>query len=340
MPSNARSSDVSCLEMLRSILRVDGDKNYELVEIFLDFENAVPSAEEQQLYYIAEAVLQRGEDLIKDVTDYEMGGYSIRNSVRDDSDAEKVKEALPKLLPFIKRTIEYYEQKRRIEQLVPDLLWELTSGPLPLEEQLQSRQAIARQFARLIGFVFEFDSIRMARAQITNDFSVYRRWRNIVTNRVKDDEACVPEGINIAEFQMFLGEMNPMLNALRHGIELFVEKHSSMPIQNTTDSLITLINVCRFMLTSEMSLVRLSPATRIFSTRVLVGLVILYDHIAAEGAFCSKTPVDLRDVVRLVKLHTESPTTEALLAGLKYTTKHYLDPTTPKWVRNILDDKH
>ena len=62
------------------------------------------------------------------------------------------------------------------------------------------------------------------------------------------------------------------------------------------------------MLTSEMSLVRLSPATRIFSTRVLVGLVILYDHIAAEGAFCSKTPVDLRDVVRLVKLHTESPT--------------------------------
>ena len=33
MPSNARSSDVSCLEMLRSILRVDGDKNYELVEV-------------------------------------------------------------------------------------------------------------------------------------------------------------------------------------------------------------------------------------------------------------------------------------------------------------------
>ena len=77
----------------------------------------MPSAEEQQLYYIAEAVLQRGEDLIKDVTDYEMGGYSIRNSVRDDSDAEKVKEALPELLPFIKRTIEYYEQKRRIEQV-------------------------------------------------------------------------------------------------------------------------------------------------------------------------------------------------------------------------------
>lgn len=47
----------------------------------------------------------------------------------------------------------------------------------------------------------------MARAQITNDFSVYRRWRNIVTNRVKDDETCVPEGINIAEFQMFLGEV-------------------------------------------------------------------------------------------------------------------------------------
>ncbi len=60
-------------------------------------------------------------------------------------------------------------------QLVPLLLWELCSGPLPPAEQLESRQALAKQFAQLLDFVLRFDELKMSTPALQNDFSFYRR---------------------------------------------------------------------------------------------------------------------------------------------------------------------
>lgn len=46
-------------------------------------------------------------------------------------------------------------------QLVPELLWDLCSGPLPPEEQLDRKQSLARQLARLVDFVLDFDAAKV-----------------------------------------------------------------------------------------------------------------------------------------------------------------------------------
>ncbi len=55
------------------------------------------------------------------------------------------------------------------------LLWELCCGPLPPLEQLEARQALAKQLAHILDFVLRFDELKMKAPAMQNDFSFYRR---------------------------------------------------------------------------------------------------------------------------------------------------------------------
>lgn len=69
--------------------------------------------------------------------------------------------------------------------------------------------------------------------------------------------------------------------------------------------------------------------------RVMVGLVILYDHVHPVGAFARGAHVDVKGCVRL--LQTQSPArAEPLLNALRYTTKHLNEDNTPKNIKNLL----
>jgi hypothetical protein len=59
-------------------------------------------------------------------------------------------------------------------KVVPNLLWELCSGPLPPAEQIDSAQALCKQFAHLIDFVFRFDALKMNTPALQNDFSFFK----------------------------------------------------------------------------------------------------------------------------------------------------------------------
>lgn len=51
---------------------------------------------------------------------------------------------------------------------------------------------------------------------------------------------------------------------------------------------------------------RISPETREFFMRVMVGSLILFDHIDTEGgAFCRQSPIDVKAVVELIKLYAD-----------------------------------
>ncbi|EFP07843.1 hypothetical protein CRE_26101 [Caenorhabditis remanei] len=334
MPSNIRESDASCLEMIRSIIRSTADDNSKWVEIFVDFENAQPTNEEREIYNMAEEVLHDCDVVLADVSSYGNGCYIERSQLKNDSDTQALKILMTKLEPFVARTCSYYEHVAKIEKIVPILLWELSSGPLPLEEQLANKQSIAKQFARLIGFVLDFDVVKMKTAQITNDYSYYRRAKHIVYQDFEDQG--VPE---LPQVQMFLCEGNPMLKALCNGVDSYMHTHQSLPINNTTDVFVTIINVCRFMLANEDCLARLTDSSKHLCCRVMTGLVILFDHVDQNGAFVSNSSIDMRDVVRLIKSNTTQEQSDCLLAGLRFTTKHYNDSSTPKSLRHLIEVK-
>lgn len=96
--------------------------------------------------------------------------------------------------------------------------------------------------------------------------------------------------------------------------------------------------------------------TQLFVLRVMVGLVILYDHVHPQGVFFKGSNVDVsnsNDLISIkqfliigsyfqvkgcVKLLKDQPSckSEGLLNALKYTTKHLNEENTPKNIKNLL----
>lgn len=324
----------SCAEVVRSVLlaHCDGSRT-ELpdINIFLDFENAVPSESEVHLFTLADKVLEQAEFLLEDISHYGPGASAeIRVAIQQPDNIAAQSKALELLDKLVARIRMYYELSQKIEQITPLLLWELCSGPLPPAEQLDALQATCRQFARLIDFVLLFDSCKMCTPALQNDFSFYRRSMS--------REAGGKYSINLElanTISLFLASPTPMLSALTTATVGFVMNHSDLPVTNTTDTLATVVQICRYMVSNEENWERMSESSRIFTMRVMVGAIILYDHIDNAGAFCKDSPIDIRSIVELIKSQPKSDQAESLLNALRYTTKHLNDGSTPKSVRSL-----
>ncbi|VDN05966.1 unnamed protein product [Thelazia callipaeda] len=359
-------SGSSCAEVVRSMLLAscDGSKtNLPDVNVFLDFEHAVPSESELQLCDLAEKILEQANVLLEDVKHYSAGASAeIRIAIQQPNNKGVQRQALDILDKLVMRIRAYYELSQRIEQIIPLLLWDLCSvtairfvydlmvpantypydpignnqvfsGPLPPAEQLDSLQATCRQFARLINFVLSFDAVKMCTPALQNDFSFYRR----AMSRECDEQFAIP--LELANtISLFLACPTPMLSAFITATTNFVATNGDLPIANTTDTLATVVQifkVCRFMVEKEENWERLSDQNCSFTMRVMVGAIILYDHIDNAGAFCKESPIDIRSIVELIKTQSRNQEAESLLSALRYTTKHLNDGTTPKSVRAL-----
>ena len=75
--------------------------------------------------------------------------------------------------------------------------------------------------------------------------------------------------------------------------------------------------------------------TILFVLRVMVGVIILYDHVHPVGAFVKSSHIDVRGSIKVLK---EQPpnVVEGLLNALRYTTRHLNDVTTPKNIKSLL----
>ena len=78
-----------------------------------------------------------------------------------------------------------------------------------------------------------------------------------------------------------------------------------------------------------------NEGTVLFVLRVMVGVIILYDHVHPIGAFAKTTQIDVRGSIKVLK---EQPpnVVEGLLNALRYTTRHLNDNTTPKNIKSLL----
>uniref|UniRef100_A0A183DZS7 CYRIA-B_Rac1-bd domain-containing protein n=1 Tax=Gongylonema pulchrum TaxID=637853 RepID=A0A183DZS7_9BILA len=276
--------------------------------------------------------LEQADVLLEDVKCYSAGASAeIRIAIQQPNNPDAQRAALDILDKLVTRIRTYYELSQRIEQIVPLLLWELCSGPLPPAEQLDTLQATCRQFARLIDFVLSFDTVKMCTPALQNDFSFYRR----AMSRESDVGAfAVP--LELANtISLFLASPTPMLSALTSATTNFVATHIDLPVANTTDTLATVVQVCQSMVEKEENWERLSEPNRSFTMRIMVGAIILYDHVDSAGAFCKDSPIDIRSIVQLIKAQSRSEQAESLLSALHYTTKHLNDSNTPKSVRAL-----
>ncbi|XP_033973087.1 CYFIP-related Rac1 interactor B-like [Trematomus bernacchii] len=95
-------------------------------------------------------------------------------------------------------------------------------------------------------------------------------------------------------------------------------------------------SVCKVMLeTPEYRTRFASEETVLFCLRVMVGVIILYDHVHPAGAFIKTSNIDMKGCIRVLKDQPPS-SVEGLLNALRYTTKHLNDEATPKQIKTML----
>jgi len=75
--------------------------------------------------------------------------------------------------------------------------------------------------------------------------------------------------------------------------------------------------------------------THLLVLRVMVCLIIVYDHVHPNGAFLRTSNVDLKGCIRVLK-DQPAKKSESLLNALRYTTRHLNDDSTPKHIKTLL----
>ncbi|XP_073997567.1 CYFIP-related Rac1 interactor B [Rhodnius prolixus] len=324
-------------------------------DVFLDFENAEPTECEREVFDEVEKVLECSESILNELGLYKGAGREIREAITTPTEQSQTK-AWNIVLPLVEKLKNFYLFSIQLERIVPKLLGELCSGAMSPAQHLEQQQALVKQFAEILEFVLKFDEYKMKTPAIQNDFSYYRRTMNRRQRLWSSD--CGTTGERVGRQQdpllsccggseevssdlanrmsLFYAHATPMLRVLTEATANFVQQNNDIPVENTTETLATMAKVCLRMLESPSLVSQFEhEETELLVLRVMVGLVILYDHVHPQGAFTKSSNLDVKGCVRLLK---EQPPvkSEPLLNALRYTTKHLNDDSTPKQIKNLL----
>lgn len=303
--------------------------------IFVDFENAQPTAEEKDLYAHVEEVLRKGPELLQTLRTYTGQGAAISKAISNPG-KETEDEAWRAVLPQVAILKEFFEYSVVLEETLPKILHSLCSGD-PIKN-LETKQAITKQFAELLHFVLLYDDLKMTTPAIQNDFSYYRR----TLSRMKmSDNASGMDDLVVRDelankMSLFYAYPTPMLNSVTNATTNFVASNESIPSENVTSCLATMAAVCHnAVYNPEFSAKYSKPETSIFCLRVMVGLIILFDHLHPSGAFYKGSPINIKSCIKLIQ-NNGNEHKDGLLNALRYTTKHLNDDDTPKGIKQLL----
>ncbi|KAG5676777.1 hypothetical protein PVAND_006586 [Polypedilum vanderplanki] len=301
-------------------------------DIFLDFENAQPTNGELEVYKEVNEVLEKSDKILEEIQIYKGAGREIREAISDPSpDAQQ--RAWQVVLPLVESLKNCYEHSLELERIVPKLLGQLVGGKLNPTQHLETQQALVKQLAEILEFVLKFDEYKMKTPAIQNDFSYYRRTVSRQRMEFTDQTIISTELAN--RMSLFYAHATPMLKVLSEATSKFVHDNAN-DVENTTETIGTMAKVCLRMLEKDKLLSQIErEETHLLVLRVMVGLVILYDHVHPDGVFVRSSHVDVKGCVKL--LQAQPPIkAEPLLNALRYTTKHLNEENTPKNIKNLL----
>ena len=312
------------------------------VDFFVDFEKAEPTDGEKEVHSQVAACLSQSAELLQQMKNYKGAGEEIKNAISNASNEEFQSMAWAAVSPLVQKLKVFYDFSETLDSCIIMLLRALTSTDRTPSEHLETQQALSKQFAEILDFTLSFDDLKMNNPAIQNDFSYYRRTKNRkrlddiqnLTPQLNGEELEIPDDI-ANRMSLFYANPTPMLNAIANATTKFTKENPDIPLENTTDVICTMAAVCRVMTENPGYSSRFQREdTALFCLRVMVGVIILYDHVHPIGAFAKNAKIDVRATVKLLKEHPRS--SETLLNALKYNTKHFNDEDTPKAIQQIL----
>uniref|UniRef100_A0A8C9YML1 Family with sequence similarity 49 member A n=1 Tax=Sander lucioperca TaxID=283035 RepID=A0A8C9YML1_SANLU len=285
----------------------------------LDYEtDAQPTEGEREVWNQVNSVLQDSENILTGLQAYKGAGQEIRDAIQNPSDFTLQERAWNSVCPLVIKLKKFYSFSLRLEEALQNLLECLTCAPFTPTQHLEREQALAKQFAEILHFTLRFDELKMRIPAIQNDFSYYRR--TISRNRINNMNLDIEREVNnemANRMSLFYAEATPMLKTLSNATTNFVTENKTLPLENTTDCLSTMASVCKVMLeTPEYSSRFSSEDTLLFCMRVMVGVIILYDHVHPNGAFNKSSKIDMKGCIKVLK-DQPADNVEGLLNALK-----------------------
>lgn len=321
---------------LLSILRQPHNKD---ANVFVDFENAQPTEMEEPTYRSVESVLEQAKGVLKDMQSYKGAMAEIREAINNPHSDEAQSKAWSATMKHVSNLKLYYDFSKSLEEVISMLLADLCSSDMTSIEHLEQQQALFRQFAEILDFTLAFDEAKMTTPAVQNDFSYYRRrvnhMKSTADNGASEDTEGSDEPVISAEVQgrmsLFFAESRPMMKCVSATTSKFVADHKDIPLENTTEMLAKMAAICRVMIaTPEYRERFVNSETVTFVLRVMVGVLILYDHVHPSGVFAKNNQIDMEKFVKVLKQHASDTN---LLDAMKYTTMHFNDSTTPESVK-------
>lgn len=356
--------------LLRVLTKDDSAKNY---DAYVDFENAQPTEIEIDVWAKVNEVLLSSNSILVDMANYHGAAEEIRLAISFPQNEEHQENAWLAVYPMVLKLKEFYEFSISLENVIPVLLRELCSSNLTSRQHLETQQALFKQFAEILDFVLKFDDLKMTTPAIQNDFSYYRR--TVSRKRMANDDSKEGETEVSNEManrmSLFYAHATPMLKTLSDTTTKFVTQlsknsigssrdqedpssvglcffppgasgcinegeHKDLPVEITTDCLSTMANICREMTENPNYCSRFkNEETKWFCLRVMVGVIILYDHVHPVGAFAKNSGIDVKRCLKLLK-DQDSEKVEVLLNAIRYTTLHLNDESTPRSIKCML----
>jgi len=306
------------------------------VDIFLDFEAAVPGDAEKEIHKTIAEVLVKSEGILDKLFAYKGCEEFIRKAITTPN-ADKENAAWSALLPAVETLQEFYEFSTEIEKVYPKILQQLfvaNADTGNLKQSLEGQQALTKQLADIFDFALRFDDAKMVNPAIQNDFSYYRRSLSRMKLNNKGGDIKIKDEL-ANRMSLFFAYPTPMMKVLTDTTVGFVNAtNGGTPVDKAqvVSGFSLMANVCLDMV--EKAKFK-NTKTNMFCLRGMTGAILLVDHVDEHGAFQKKSTINMRGAILQLKAFTEA-STDGLLNALRYTTKHLNEPDTPAAIKNLL----
>ncbi|XP_005101680.1 CYFIP-related Rac1 interactor B [Aplysia californica] len=326
--------------LLRILMNNDQPSSKASENFFVDFENVQPTESEERVWHLCKSVLDQATDIVMELQRYKGATEEIRMAISNPKIEELQEKAWMAVSPLVSKLKVFFEFSLELERVIPELLGELCSEDLSPREHLEQQQALFKQFAEILDFVLKFDDLKMTTPAVQNDFSYYRRTLN--RRKMANEEEVQPGEEAVSNelanrMSLFYAQATPMLKALSDITDKFVTGNKELPVEQTTDCLSMMANICRVMIENPEYRSRIKDDTQLFCLRVMVGVIILYDHVHPVGAFAKTSGIEMKGCIKILK-DQDHTNVESLLNALRYTTKHLQDDNTPRIIKSMLAD--
>jgi len=293
------------------------------INFFLDFQNIEePTGEDLQVYTDVKEILNKSPEVLQLLDDYKGCTTIIQKAI---GSKEHEEEAFDQLIPAVDNLRLMYEYSQQIANVAIGLL-----GPLckmaEEEGSLVNQTALAKLLCDLFNFVLVFDDKKMMNPHIQNDFSYFRR---SMPKLKQSNRSKVPEDV-ANKMSLFFAYPTPMMYMLT---QLVKDQSQGISNEVAVSGLSLFANVCLDMVEKGMFE---SAELNTFCLRAMTAAIVLVDHIAEEGVFCRKSPVNIKNAIITLRDKQVELNTTGLLNALKYTTKHLNDQDTPNTIKNLL----